>query len=83
LPYPSLSGLPQNASITGVIDYDVQKIEWNEYELSSGVTVCFLQLPATIFTTNKNDEKGIPIYAVMWNNLSRVVASNIHRAKLA
>jgi hypothetical protein len=76
MPYPSLQGLPQGASITGVTDYDIQKVEWNKYELSIGVTVCFLQLPSVVFTTNKADQNGMPIYAVMWNSFSRVVASN-------
>ena len=76
MPYPSVPGVPQGASITGVIDYDIQKVEWNKYELASGLTICFLQLPSVVFTTNKTDQNGMPVYAVFWNNFSRVVASN-------
>jgi len=74
MPFPQMQGLPEGASITGLLDYDIHKIEWNKYELKSGVTVCFLGMPQ-IFTTNKLNPNGIPVYCVTWNSQTRVVAS--------
>jgi len=76
MPYPSLPGLPEGASVSGVIDYDIKKVEWNKYELKSGLTVCFLALPQMVFTTNKVDPNGAPIYGISWSTfLTRVIAS--------
>ena len=67
MPYPSLPGLPEGATVNGVIDYDIKKVEWNKYQLKSGLTVCFLALPQMVFTTNKVDPNGSPIYGISWS----------------
>ncbi len=33
MPFPQMQGLPEGASITGLLDYDIHKVEWNKYEL--------------------------------------------------
>ena len=57
MPFPQIQGLPEGASITGLLDYDIYKVEWNKYELKSGVTVCFLREPQ-IFTPNRLNPTG-------------------------
>ncbi len=74
MPFPALPGLPPNTTVTGVVDYDIQKVEWNKYELNNGATVCFLQVPLVVFATNRTDPRGVAVYGILWNNFSRVVA---------
>ena len=75
MPFPNLPGLPEGTVVNGVIDYDIKKVEWNKYELRSGLTVCFLALPQMVFTTNKVDPNGTPVYGISWSTfLTRVIA---------
>ena len=60
MPFPTVAGLPQGATITEVIDYDIQKVDWNRYELDNGITVCFIQLPLTVFATDRTDSEAYP-----------------------
>lgn len=74
MPFPQIGGLPPGKKVVGIVDYDNVKVEWNRYELDSGVTLCLTSLPATIFVTDMTDPKGMPGYVITWNNLVRITA---------
>jgi hypothetical protein len=74
LPFQPIAGLPPGKRITAAVDYDNVKVEWNRYELVNGVTLCLTALPATIFSTDITDPKGMPVYIITWNNILRITA---------
>lgn len=73
MPYPPI-GLPPGKRITGTVDYDIKELEWNRYEFSTGITLCSIAIPLTIFSTDMVDPKGMPGYIITWNNILRVTA---------
>ena len=78
MPYPPIAGLPPGKQITGIVDYDNVKVEWNRYELSNGITLCLTALPLAIFATDMTDAKGMPAYIITWSNVLRVTAPEAH-----
>ena len=81
MPFPEFPGLQPGQRLTGQVDYDLKKVEWNEYEFPDGLTVRVLTLPLNVYSTNANDPSGMPVYVIMWNNLVRVVAQEKHLGK--
>ena len=81
LPFPEFPGLQPGQHLTGQVDYDLKKVEWNEYEFPDGLTVRVLSLPLNVYSTNIVDPSGMPGYIILWNNLVRVVAQEKHLGK--
>ncbi|MHB1909070.1 MAG: hypothetical protein ACYCQJ_09420 [Nitrososphaerales archaeon] len=77
MPYPSIGGLPPGSMLTGIVDYDIEEVEWNKYELDDGITLCFLALPVVVFSTNQT-QNSMPVYTIIWNNMIRVVTDESH-----
>ena len=73
MPYPSFPGMPPGKSITGTVDYDIKKLEWNKYEFGDGVTLCVVSIPQVVFSTNAVDQKGVPVFVVTWNTITRSI----------
>lgn len=74
MPFPPVAGLPPGTQVTGSVDFDNIKVDWNRYELPNGVTLCLAALPTAIYLTNAKDPKGMPAYLITWSNVLRVIA---------
>lgn len=73
MPFPQLPGFKPGQRITGQVDYDFSEFEWNKYEFPDGLVVHVFSVPSSIFSTNESDPNGMPVYAIVWNNLLRIV----------
>ena len=60
------------------VDFQVQKFNFNRYELEDGSKLRIAAVPVKIFRTEKVDQRGVPIYHVMSTNIvSAVVPSEL------